>query len=172
MRGKSHRAVLSLTFLHMTLKYLRHKTGAVKKCVKGTLTRWSWRTDLNPQSADYKSATLPIELHQHMDMTDSVYACVLIRLCFCLHIILSDRSLSMLWRWRYEDIFRSFARPVGMSGKIWTFDLTLIESALWPIELPTYIYGFLPCWWTVKDSNLGRIGYEPIALPTELTDHV
>ena len=26
---------------------------------------WSWRWDLNPQPADYKSAALPIELHQH-----------------------------------------------------------------------------------------------------------
>ena len=26
---------------------------------------WSWREDLNPQPADYKSAALPIELHQH-----------------------------------------------------------------------------------------------------------
>ena len=25
---------------------------------------WSWRWDLNPQPADYKSAALPIELHQ------------------------------------------------------------------------------------------------------------
>gem|GEM_PF-2576434 len=27
--------------------------------------RWSWWTDLNRQPADYKSAALPIELHQH-----------------------------------------------------------------------------------------------------------
>ena len=26
---------------------------------------WSWWWDLNPQPADYKSAALPIELHQH-----------------------------------------------------------------------------------------------------------
>ena len=26
---------------------------------------WSWRWDLNPQPADYKSAALPIELRQH-----------------------------------------------------------------------------------------------------------
>ena len=25
---------------------------------------WSWREELNPQPADYKSAALPIELHQ------------------------------------------------------------------------------------------------------------
>lgn len=46
---------------------LCHNAGAVKKCVKGTLTRWGWWTDSNRQSADYKSATLPIELHQHTD---------------------------------------------------------------------------------------------------------
>ena len=27
--------------------------------------RWSWWTDLNPRPADYKSAALPTELHQH-----------------------------------------------------------------------------------------------------------
>ena len=26
---------------------------------------WSWRWDLNPQPADYKSAALPVELRQH-----------------------------------------------------------------------------------------------------------
>ena len=26
---------------------------------------WSWRRESNPQPADYKSAALPIELHQH-----------------------------------------------------------------------------------------------------------
>ena len=26
--------------------------------------KWSWREELNPQPADYKSAALPIELHQ------------------------------------------------------------------------------------------------------------
>ena len=29
------------------------------------LQRWSWWTDLNPRPADYKSAALPTELHQH-----------------------------------------------------------------------------------------------------------
>jgi hypothetical protein len=29
------------------------------------MVSWSWRWDLNPQPADYKSAALPIELRQH-----------------------------------------------------------------------------------------------------------
>ena len=29
--------------------------------------QWSWREELNPQPADYKSAALPIELHQHIN---------------------------------------------------------------------------------------------------------
>ena len=29
------------------------------------LKRWSWWTDSNPRPADYKSAALPAELHQH-----------------------------------------------------------------------------------------------------------
>jgi hypothetical protein len=28
------------------------------------IVKWSWRRDLNPQPADYKSAALPIELLQ------------------------------------------------------------------------------------------------------------
>ncbi len=28
--------------------------------------KWSWWTDLNPRPADYKSAALPTELHQHL----------------------------------------------------------------------------------------------------------
>ena len=32
----------------------------------GTHPLWSWQEDLNPQPADYKSAALPIELHQHV----------------------------------------------------------------------------------------------------------
>ena len=28
--------------------------------------RWSWWTDSNPRPADYKSAALPAELHQHL----------------------------------------------------------------------------------------------------------
>ena len=30
------------------------------------ITCWSWWTDLNPWPADYKSAALPTELHQHI----------------------------------------------------------------------------------------------------------
>ncbi len=29
--------------------------------------KWSWWTDSNPRPADYKSAALPTELHQHSD---------------------------------------------------------------------------------------------------------
>ena len=39
----------------------------------GTYPRlWSWRWDLNPQPADYKSAALPIELHQHHPMGEKM----------------------------------------------------------------------------------------------------
>ena len=31
--------------------------------------RRSWRRDLNPQPADYKSAALPIELHQRIELS-------------------------------------------------------------------------------------------------------
>ena len=40
--------------------------STVLKNVQAFLTeKWSWWWDSNPQPADYKSAALPIELHQH-----------------------------------------------------------------------------------------------------------
>ena len=35
-----------------------------------SVTRWSWWTDSNPRPADYKSAALPTELHQHFHRPD------------------------------------------------------------------------------------------------------
>ena len=35
-----------------------------EKALTDHLPEWSWRRDLNPQPADYKSAALPIELRQ------------------------------------------------------------------------------------------------------------
>ena len=32
--------------------------------------KWSWWTDSNPRPADYKSAALPTELHQHLNRGD------------------------------------------------------------------------------------------------------
>lgn len=32
------------------------------------VVKWSWWTDLNPRPADYKSAALPAELHQHRSL--------------------------------------------------------------------------------------------------------
>lgn len=32
-----------------------------------TFKKWSWWTDSNPRPADYKSAALPAELHQHLN---------------------------------------------------------------------------------------------------------
>ena len=33
--------------------------------IKLKSVKWSWWTDSNPRPADYKSAALPTELHQH-----------------------------------------------------------------------------------------------------------
>ena len=35
-----------------------------------TKNSWSWWTDSNPRPADYKSAALPTELHQHFSAPD------------------------------------------------------------------------------------------------------
>ena len=37
----------------------------------GTPPYWSWWTDLNPRPADYKSAALPTELHQHKSLPEN-----------------------------------------------------------------------------------------------------
>ena len=37
-----------------------------KRSAASFVWRWSWWTDLNPRPADYKSAALPTELHQHL----------------------------------------------------------------------------------------------------------
>ncbi len=42
---------------------LPYKKPAIKKPYADF---WSWWTDLNPRPADYKSAALPTELHQHL----------------------------------------------------------------------------------------------------------
>jgi hypothetical protein len=36
---------------------------------------WSWRWDSNPQPADYKSAALPVELRQHIQIVDDSTLC-------------------------------------------------------------------------------------------------
>ena len=40
--------------------------------------KWSWWTDLNPRPADYKSAALPTELHQRLQLD---YNIIIRRLC-------------------------------------------------------------------------------------------
>ena len=40
---------------------------------KSPIFTWSWWTDSNPRPADYKSAALPAELHQHMLKTLDYY---------------------------------------------------------------------------------------------------
>ena len=37
-----------------------------KRSAARFVCRWSWWTDSNPRPADYKSAALPAELHQHL----------------------------------------------------------------------------------------------------------
>jgi hypothetical protein len=51
------------------MKELNFYTVAASKRKAATLGRdlsfWSWWTESNPRPADYKSAALPAELHQH-----------------------------------------------------------------------------------------------------------
>ena len=48
--------------MRIELTWLAWKARALP--LSYTRILWSWREDLNPQPADYKSAALPIELHQ------------------------------------------------------------------------------------------------------------
>ena len=54
----------------------------------GTYPLWSWREELNSQPADYKSAALPIELHQQ---TSLIYVTV----CTVLGIWLREEDLNL-----------------------------------------------------------------------------
>ena len=66
---------------------------------------WSWWTDSNPRPADYKSAALPTELHQHLsgqqpsssrrDIIAKIPAFVNRNFCFL--FILSDWNLARLF---------------------------------------------------------------------------
>ena len=51
------------------------RQGGFKMCIRDSplatrellhMKLWSWWTDSNPRPADYKSAALPAELHQHL----------------------------------------------------------------------------------------------------------
>ena len=53
----------------------------------GSSKTWSWWTDLNPRPADYKSAALPTELHQHK--SNANYHIKLLRICQGLFAILN-----------------------------------------------------------------------------------
>ena len=44
---------------------------------------------------------------------------------------------------------------------------TVLETGMLPLH-HTPVLNFKD-WWTVRDSNPGPTGYEPVALPTELT---
>ena len=47
---------------------------------------------------------------------------------------------------------------------------TVLETGMLPLH-HTPVLNFKD-WWTVRDSNPGPTGYEPVALPTELTVHI
>ena len=47
--------------------YLAWKARALP--LSYTRISWSWREESNPQPADYKSAALPIELHQRFSLS-------------------------------------------------------------------------------------------------------
>ena len=48
---------------------------------------------------------------------------------------------------------------------------TVLETGMLPLHhAPVFLC--LIKWWTVRDSNPGPTGYEPVALPTELTVHI
>lgn len=51
----------------MTFDFYRPSPGPLRR-FRFSGTPWSWRWDLNPQPADYKSAALPIELRQRLPL--------------------------------------------------------------------------------------------------------
>ena len=74
--------------------------------------RWSWWTDSNPRPADYKSAALPTELHQHLARPQQ-------RLFYQKGVWLSTRKIR---KCRF-----SFGEAVTRSGRIRTDPLRDVQ---------------------------------------------
>ena len=77
---------------------------------------WSWWTDLNPRPADYKSAALPTELHQHIFLND-----VLHRTMPQVNIILGNYQLVKYFFSSYFYFVHTTKMPANHTQASYTF---------------------------------------------------
>ena len=72
---KSMHTIVTLWWRREDLNLCRHSPADLQSAPfnhSGTPPRWSRRSDLNGQPADYKSAALPIELHRQSDILTAI----------------------------------------------------------------------------------------------------
>ena len=111
----------------------------------GTLPYWSWWLESNPQPADYKSAALPVELHQPINL-------------WCLGAESNHR---------HRD-FQSLALPTELQSHIKLAVSTGIEPAIFCVtgrRVNQLHQGTLTNWLREMDLNQRPSGYEPDELP-------
>ena len=118
---------------------------------------WSWRLESNPQPADYKSAALPVELHQRKNQKNGALG----------RNRTTDRGIfsPLLYRLSYQgkNPFRGnkIWRPGwGSNPRPLAWQASVLTS--WTTRPNMFL--IFNVWWAFKDSNLGPTGYEPAAL--------
>lgn len=93
---------------------------------------WSWWTDSNPRPADYKSAALPTELHQHLNN-----ACLLYHTFLCLSSTFLD-FFQFLYSFSNTQNNRNLNNISCIKQEIWSRrqDLNLRHLGPKPSTLP------------------------------------
>ena len=125
---------------------------------------WSWWLESNPQPADYKSAALPVELHQQSVIktnlgasgrnrtTDTgIFSPLLYRLSYRGIQVIFWKCL--LLNKHFQMATRKGLEPSTSSVTGWRTNHLYYRAKL-----------ILFFWWAFTDSNRGPIGYEPTAL--------
>ena len=67
----------------------------------------------------------------------------------------------------FDAVSSKLADKPGRGRRLRTLGLRFWRPPLYQLS-----YSPILAWWTVRDSNPGPTGYEPVALPTELTVHI
>ncbi len=129
--------------------------------------------DSNPQPADYKSAALPIELHQrmqiiffwclgadsnhrHRDFQSLALPTELPR-HLCIYILISCYMQEQIHTIQFKYLAtRNGLEPSTSSVTGWRSNQLNYRAKY------SYIQKYV--WWAFTDSNRGPIGYEPTAL--------
>ena len=86
-----------------------------KKFLSYSEIEWSWWTDSNPRPADYKSAALPTELHQHFQRSNIIaYKTDFVKQKFCFFRTFSKVFYEYLRLWAAQRYDRSLRIKYNM----------------------------------------------------------